>query len=129
MQPASRGTRRFRVFLGGPMTVHWERAKELLESALALEPAERGPFLGRACGSDTELRAEVESLIAAYERDPDFIESPAIAGATKLGLGAPGPLVGGQVGPYRLTCLLGSGGMSSVYLGERTDSEYVGRAA
>ena len=44
--------------------------------AVERPPAERLAFLAEACGSDTELRAEVESLLAAHEGDADFLEAP-----------------------------------------------------
>ena len=43
----------------------WSEVCEVLAPALALPPADRPQFLERACGHDSELRAEVESLIEA----------------------------------------------------------------
>jgi hypothetical protein len=39
------------------------RAKELFLAAIERPPAEREAFLARACGSDSPLRSEVESLL------------------------------------------------------------------
>lgn len=111
------------------MPIGWKRAKELFHATLDLDPPSRGVFLTEACAGDTGLRAEIESLIAAYERDPTFIESPALVGAG-LPLGrAQATLVGRQIGPYRLTRVVASGGMGTVYQGERTDAEYTARVA
>ena len=41
-------------------------------------PAERAAFVAEACGSDAELRTEVESLLAAHDGDADFLEAPLI---------------------------------------------------
>ena len=38
-------------------------AKELFIAALEREEVDRGPFLADACGADTALREEVESLL------------------------------------------------------------------
>ena len=46
----------------------WQKIKEIVGAALECEPAERGAFLDSACAHDGELRAEVDSLLAAYDR-------------------------------------------------------------
>jgi hypothetical protein len=57
-----------------------ERTKQILEEALRLAPKKRAGYLDSACGDDTALRAEVESLIASFEA----------AGSQFLGVAAPG---------------------------------------
>ena len=48
-------------------TERWERTKQILEEALRLARDQRQAYLDRACGSDGDLRADVESLIASHE--------------------------------------------------------------
>ena len=48
-------------------TDRWERTKQLLEEALKLAPDRRQAYLDAACGSDRELRTDVESLIASHD--------------------------------------------------------------
>ena len=48
-------------------TERWERTKQILEEALRLASEQRQAYLGLACGTDRELRAEVESLISSHE--------------------------------------------------------------
>lgn len=48
----------------------WARVNDLFRAALARPLFERGTFLALECGHDGELRAEVESLLAAYDMDP-----------------------------------------------------------
>ena len=43
----------------------WTRVKGLFQQALDRRPAERQRFVDEACGTDGELRREVESLLAA----------------------------------------------------------------
>ena len=43
----------------------WQRVKGIVENAFELEPAARAAFLNEACGSDSTLRDEVESLLRA----------------------------------------------------------------
>jgi serine/threonine-protein kinase len=41
------------------------------------DPAARRAYLDAACGADAELRAKVESLLAAHDRAGGFLETPA----------------------------------------------------
>jgi hypothetical protein len=48
-------------------TKNWETLKDLLHQAMQLVPGVRTRFLDEAWSSDSELRAEVESLLLADE--------------------------------------------------------------
>ena len=48
-------------------TERWERTKQILEEALRLARDQRQAHLDSACGSDGDLRADVESLIASHD--------------------------------------------------------------
>jgi hypothetical protein len=48
-------------------TQRWEPTKQILDDAPQLALERRGNFLDSACGPDSKLRAEVESLIASHE--------------------------------------------------------------
>ena len=51
----------------------------IFQAAIQIEsPSDRAAYLDRACGDDTQLRAEVESLLKAHEEAGDFLETPAI---------------------------------------------------
>src|SRR5262245_1037939 len=103
------------------MTTHrWKHVKEILGSALEVEASRRESFLVDACGEDQELLDEIRGLLGAYERDPGFIESPAAIGTDLLQQG----LADRLIGPYRLTGLIASGGMGTVYKAVRADDEY-----
>src|SRR5437667_10892023 len=45
----------------------WERTKQALQEAVRIAPGRRQAYLDLVCGPDSELRAEVESLIASHE--------------------------------------------------------------
>jgi eukaryotic-like serine/threonine-protein kinase len=62
----------------------WQQIKQVFNLALEHEPGRRSTFLSQACDSDAELQKEVESLLAAHEKDGSFIDSPAYNGAYEL---------------------------------------------
>jgi len=99
----------------------WQRVNEVFHAALAREAHERAAFLAEACAGDPDLRAEVESLLAAHAQPGSFIDAPAYEAAAELLAQAPArSLVGEQLGAYRILNQLGVGGMSEVYLAEDT---------
>jgi eukaryotic-like serine/threonine-protein kinase len=97
----------------------WHKVKELLASALELEPEERASFLKQACGDDEELGSEVESLLSSHEPGDSFMETPAVGATAKSLVGEPvEPLIGQYIGPYEIISELGRGGMGDVYLAQ-----------
>lgn len=103
---------------------HWPRIKEVFCSALERDPGLRPAFLESACESDAALRTEVESLLAAYEAEPGFIEGPALRTDDVGELGGADPLVDKMLGPYRVVRRIAYGGMGAVYTAVRADDAY-----
>src|SRR5688572_28013993 len=102
-----------------PLTDRWSRVKEVFHEASDRSAVERALFLDTACGTDSDLRQEVESLLASYDEAHavSFIEGSALGDA---GLVAAerlrGPLAPGvSVDRYDLLERLGEGGIGVVY--------------
>ena len=87
----------------------WSQIRKVFGAALETPEPERPQFLGSACGQDTELRGEVERLLAANE-EPSFQSPVATLFAVAIEL-APGD----AVAQYRIIARLGKGGMGVVY--------------
>jgi serine/threonine protein kinase/Tol biopolymer transport system component/tetratricopeptide (TPR) repeat protein len=118
----------------------WQQVEEIFSEAVDLPAgAERAALLAARCGSDEELRAEVEKLIAADEAAGDFIAKPAfdvrqvtaieqkVASAALTEIDT--PMTGRRIGSYKVVREIGRGGMGSVYLAVRADDEFHKRVA
>jgi eukaryotic-like serine/threonine-protein kinase len=103
--------------------VTWERLEEVFGQACALPAEARAGFLDRACAGEVALRTEVEAMLAvadgtgALSIERLVVEEPASEPIDDLWLGQ-------CLGPWRLTRVIGRGGMGLVYGAARADGQY-----
>ena len=103
---------------------NFNRVEMIFHAVLDLPDEERAAYLAEACNGDETLRAEVVSLISAFDGDESFIDKPALElGLSVLSSSSEESLVGETVGPYKILSQLGKGGMGEVYLAEDTKLE------
>ena len=103
----------------------WQQIKTALYEALELRRELRPGYIAKATADDTELRGELESLIAAHDAaSDDFLNTPAAASGAFAEAPGPDPWVGKHIGPYQLIEEIGSGGMGEVYRAVRADDAY-----
>lgn len=93
----------------------WEQINRLYYAALEIDESGRTSFLLEACGTDSELRREVASLLATHAHTDGFLEKPAVEEVVKTLKEEPPSLLGRKLGHYQILGVLGAGGMGVVY--------------
>ncbi len=99
-------------------------ASDIFCEVYSLPPGEREPIILELAGGNEAVVSLVNDLLAAYDRNPDFLEIPAnseINEDNNSGFHASSLDKGGRIGPYLIIDTLGRGGMGKVLLVEQSD--------
>ncbi|MGD9632715.1 MAG: protein kinase [Pirellulales bacterium] len=104
------------------MSIDSPNVRSIFDRAVELSSdAARNAFLDEACGSKSEVRAQVEDLLRAHAAAGEFLERPAIGPNSHAGDGSPVAGPGTIVGSYKLLQQIGEGGMGVVFLAEQLE--------
>ncbi|MEP6571738.1 MAG: serine/threonine-protein kinase [Gemmatimonadota bacterium] len=104
----------------------WRRVRAIFDQAADDIPERSEAIVASEAGDDAALRDEVLKLLAAFRGDAMGLEE------ARLDIGGSddsAERIGSAVASYRLTRLLGRGGMGAVYEGVRTDGAFEHRVA
>ena len=106
------------------LVTQWRSVSHLLDEALLLPASERGRWLAELPPDQIHLRETLRHFLELHARidGEAFLESPAQAPLDAI-TAAPLLSSGATVGPYRVIEEIGSGGMGSVWLAERSDGK------
>ena len=104
----------------------WSRIEQLFGEALTQPATARGAFLARSCGSDADLRRELDELLRSHDTSGVLDNSVRAADSVSLHPSLPG---GTCLGSWRIDKLIGRGGMGEVYAATRADAAFEQRAA
>src|SRR5215471_811222 len=95
----------------------WQRIDHLLGDLLELDPDQRAAFIDRNCQGDEKLRRKLEDLLSAHLEARSFMEAlPADDATLLLSSREIEQVIGKSIAHYRVSSLLGAGGMGEVYL-------------
>jgi non-specific serine/threonine protein kinase/serine/threonine-protein kinase len=119
MQPGNRGTKNL-------TSEQLSLVDALLNELLDLPEEERMANLGSRRIEDAAVAAEVASLLRATQSSQGFMRTPARPEIKEF---VPDTAVGLRLGAWRITRLIGRGGMGEVYEAKRADGDFEQRVA
>lgn len=96
------------------------KALAIVEACLELDPVDRERLVERRCARSPELRARVDRLLAMDGADFRLLAT----GAAPAAAPPPPDPVPERIGAFRVTGIIGSGGMGTVVRAERDDGLY-----
>lgn len=100
-----------------------DRIETIFYEVLDQPHDQRAAFIEQACSEDDLFKSEVLSLLKAHEQSEGFLARNAIQEQADAEAIAD-PMLGRDIGPYRVLRRIAIGGMGSVYLADRADRSF-----
>ncbi len=96
----------------------YRQLNALADAAQPMAPDRRAAFLREACGSDHELRAQIEAMIEGESGATDFLDKPLLEELAGDMAARPTQrnLAGSRIRHYEVMSRLGAGGIGEVWL-------------
>src|SRR5215471_14627114 len=89
----------------------WREVTQIYGAVVSQAPERRAATVAELCGTDEELRREIESLLQSKD-GASLLERAAVDRGSVMQMVVP---IGSQIGVFRIDSLLGVGGMGEVY--------------
>lgn len=111
----------------------WEKVNRIVDTALKLNGKERSTYIKKQCRGNKHLLQEVTALLQSIEQSErtDFLEGTGaypknlMTDFSKEGEREPtSSMIGETIDRYKITDLIGHGGMGSVFMAKRGDEVY-----
>ena len=90
--------------------------ESIFQQAFELAASDQRAYLDKACGEDSQLRREIEELLAAARSETDLLQSPLTGDFKPSGESAEHALLPSHIGQYKILQRLGEGGFGIVYM-------------
>ncbi len=105
-------------------TDDWQKIEAAFEAALSLEGDARAAFVDAFERSEPDLGQQLRKLLAADEGGDADLRGKIESAAESLTSAGGDPWIGREIGAWTITRRLAGGGMSAVFLAERSDQQY-----
>lgn len=109
----------------------WKQLEDIVDQALTLRGSERTTFIDKKCKGNRQLKSEVTDLLESIEKSEGYLENTSSGLSSyfrsltpDISISGNSSLIGQQIGAYRISELIGYGGMGSVFKAERSDGSF-----